>query len=301
MRRIFTLLLLTAISFTTFAQRVFNDHKYELVIGVGPTFFLGDLGGGPGLGRHSILDLDFLTTRIGGSVGMRYLLDTRFSINAAFTMGMISGNDEFTDEESRNRRNLFFRSPIYELSTRLEYKINQETRGHIYMLKGVKGQKGTKFVARVSAGLGVFYFNPKAEFEGKWYELQPLGTEGQNFMATRKPYSRVQLCIPAGIEVSYTASRYWTWSFEIGPRFAFSDYIDDVSTSYVNPDLVAAHAPDGYSFDAARLFADPNYKTATNHNEKRGNSFNNDMYIVCLFKLHYKMKETSTGAPKFTR
>jgi hypothetical protein len=183
----------------------------------------------------------------------------------------------------------------------LEYKLNQETRGHIYFLKGVKGQKGNKFVVRLSAGLGVFYFNPKSEYDGKWYALRPIGTEGQNFMATRKPYSRVQLCIPSGIEVSYAASRYWTWSFEIGPRFTFTDYIDDVSTSYANPDLVAAHAPDDVPVDAARYFADPNYLTMRNYNEKRGNSFNNDMYIVCLFKVHYKMKETSTGAPKFTR
>ncbi|MDR0941351.1 MAG: hypothetical protein LBM68_03900, partial [Bacteroidales bacterium] len=282
-------------------QRVFNNHKYELIGGVGPTFFLGDLGGGPGLGRHSVLDLDLLTTRIGGSLGLRYLLDTRFSVNAVITAGMISGNDEFTDEPSRSYRNLFFRSPIYEFTTRLEYKLNQETRGHIYMLKGVRGQKGNKFVARISAGLGVFYFNPKAEYEGKWYELQPLGTEGQNFMATRKPYSRVQLCIPAAIEISYAASRYWTWSLEIGPRFTFSDYIDDVSTSYVNPDLVAAYAPDGYPVEAARFFANPNYQISPSYNDKRGNSFNNDMYVVCLFKVHYKMKETSTGAPKFTR
>lgn len=302
MKKIFTLLLLVAISFATHAQRVFNAHKYELIGGVGPTFFLGDLGGGPGIGRHSILDLDFLSTRIGGSIGMRYILkNPRFSINTAFTMGLISGNDEFTDEVSRNYRNLTFRSPVYDLTARLEYKINQETRGHIYLLKGVRGQKGNKFIWRINAGLGVFYFNPKAQYEGKWYELQPLGTEGQNFMATRRPYSRVQMCIPGGIEISYAASRYWTWSFEIGPRFTFTDYIDDVSTSYVNPDLVAAFAPDDYPKDAARFFANSNYQVSPYYNEKRGNSFNNDMYIVCLFKVHYKMKETATGAPKFVR
>jgi len=304
MRKFFTFFLFFAISYATHAQRIFNQHKYELVGGVGPTFFLGDLGGGPGIGRHSILDLDFLSTRIGGSLGLRYLLDNRFSIYAAITSGLISGNDEFTEEPSRNHRNITFRSPIWDLTARLEYKVNLETRGHIYLLKGVRGQKGNKFTWRVNAGLGVFYFNPKAEYEGKWYALQPLGTEGQNFMATRRPYSRVQMCIPGGIEVSYAASRYWTWSFEIGPRFTFTDYIDDVSKSYVNPDLVVAHAPDGYPEEAIRYFADPNYTTTEdygNYNQKRGNSFNNDMYIVCLFKVHYKMKETSTGAPKFTR
>ncbi|MDR2962914.1 MAG: hypothetical protein LBU90_04680 [Bacteroidales bacterium] len=301
MRKVYTITLLILVGFSVHAQRIFNHYKYELLVGVGPTFFLGDLGGGPHIGRHSIADLDFLATRIGGSVGMRYIIDTRFSINSAITFGMISGNDEFTEEEFRSRRDLTFRSPIYEFNVRGEYKLIQETRGHIYLLKGVEGQRGNKFVVRVNAGLGVFYFNPKAPYEGKWYELQPIGTEGQNFMATRRPYSRVQLCIPTGIEASYAASRYWTWSIEIGPRFTFTDYIDDVSTSYPNPDLVAAVAPDDIPKDAARYFSNPKWQENRWYNEKRGNSFNNDMYIVCLFKVHYKMKETTTGAPKFTR
>ncbi len=302
------------ISTSTFAQRDWMRYRYEIIGGIGPTFFLGELGGRNQVGTQSLLDLDFRSTRFGGHIGMRYFLMERLAIQTTFAANIISGYDELTNEFYRQDRNLHFRSPIYELSVRLEYKIRKEKAGHRYDLRGVRGLRASKFVAYAFVGLGGFYFNPKAKIEDTWVALQPIGTEGQNFMETRKPYSRISVSIPLGIQFKYLANRYWAFSFEIGPRILFTDYVDDVSTTYVNPDLVAEYdntVPD----NVARYASDPRYSAEldinglhTNangnysfYNSQRGDPYDNDSYIFAMLTVHYKLKAKRNGWPTFKK
>lgn len=304
------LIFFTCLSYTAFSQRDWMRYRYDLIGGIGPSFFLGELGGNNGIGKNSILDLDFPTTRFGFNVGFRYFLKERIATQATLTFGMINGSDKQTQEFFRNDRDLSFRSPIYELNVRLEYKIRKERAGHIYDLKGVRGERPVKLVTYAFAGIGVFGFNPKAQIDGQWVALQPIGTEGQNFLPTRKPYKRVQLCIPVGLQVKYLANRYWSYSFELGPRFTFTDYIDDVSKTYVNPDLVASNdktVPD----HIARRLADPKYGTERRlstdgvnysyYNEQRGDPYDKDFYMFAMISVHYKLKATRKGWPTFKK
>lgn len=308
--KIFLWVFFTTFSFNAAAQKDWMRYRYDLIGGVGPSFFLGELGGNDGVGRHSMLDLDFLTTRFGFNLGFRYFLQERLAAQATFTYGLVNGNDKHTNEYFRNDRDLSFRSPIYELSTRIEYKIRKEKPGHIYDLKGVRGERPVKLVTYAFAGIGVFAFNPKAKIDGEWVALQPIGTEGQNFVETRKPYKRVQLCIPVGLQIKYLANRYWSYSFEIGPRFTFTDYIDDVSTTYANPDLVAEYSKT-VPADKARRLADPKYgtegrlasdgKSYSYYNEQRGNPYDKDFYMFAMVSVHYKLKATRNGWPTFKK
>ncbi|MFO7869051.1 MAG: hypothetical protein R6U95_07115 [Bacteroidales bacterium] len=293
------------------AQSDWVRYRYEIIGGIGPTFFLGELGGNDGIGQNNILDLDWGATRVGGHVGMRYFVQQRLAVQASFTFGFIHGSDKNTNEFYRNYRDISFRSPIYELHGRIEYKIRKERPGHRYDLKGVRGRRAVKLVTYAFVGVGVFYFNPQAQIDGSWINLQPIGTEGQNFMKTRKPYSRVAMSIPCGFQFKYLANRYWAFSFEVGPRFLFTDYLDDVSTTYASPDKIAEHqnrVPDY----VAKLLADPAYEsnirpstggglTYGYYNEQRGDPYDNDFYMFAMISVHYKLKAKRNGWPTFQK
>lgn len=285
---------------------LWRKYPYELIGGFGPSFMLGELGGGPGIGRNSILDLDFLSTRYGFNIGLRKTFRERLSWQFTYSMGMLSGDDAKTTEYFRSDRNISFRSPIQEFSGRLEYKIRKERGGHIYDLRGVRGQSAVKVATFCYVGLGVYHFNPKAYIEGNWVELQPIGTEGQNYIETRHPYSLFQVCVPIGIIAKYTINRKWAVSAELGLRFLFTDYLDDVSTTYANPDLVAEH-DNSASDTEAKLAADPAY---TEHcyesnglyhyyNEQRGDPYDRDFYMFMMISAHYKLKQNKAGWPSF--
>ena len=64
--------------------------------------------------------------------------------------------------------------------------------------------------------------------------LQELGTEGQGTTSfqNRKPYSLTQLSIPFGGGVKIGVSDDFNIIIEYGLRKTFTDYIDDVSTTY---------------------------------------------------------------------
>ncbi len=300
-----------SIPYSSHSQADWVRYRYEINGGIGPSFFLGELGGNNGVGQNNILDLDWAATRIGGHFGGRYFLQQRLAVQASFTFGLIHGSDENTDEFYRNYRNVSFRSPIYEFHTRIEYKIRQERAGHRYDLKGVRGRRAVKLVTHAFVGVGVFYFNPQAKIDDTWINLRPIGTEGQNFMETRKPYSRVAMSIPCGLQVKYLANRYWSFSFEVGPRFLFTDYLDDVSSTYASPDLIAENqntVPDYI----AKLLADPAYESnmrpAANggltygyYNEQRGDPYDNDFYMFAMISVHYKLKANRNGRPTFQK
>ncbi len=82
-------------------------------------------------------------------------------------------------------------------------------------------------------GIGLFHFNPKTEVNGEFVELQPLGTEGQGLPGYQEPYNRTQLNLPFGAGIKFI-NRKFTFGFELGARFLFTDHLDDVSGALVN-------------------------------------------------------------------
>ncbi len=77
-------------------------------------------------------------------------------------------------------------------------------------------------------GIGATTINPKANYQGTWYSLPPLQTEGI-------AYSRVAGIVVGGIGVSISVNDYCNVGIELCDNFADTDYLDDVSTNY--PDL----------------------------------------------------------------
>lgn len=296
------LLLIITTSLASHAQsNKWKRMRYEFFGGLGATNFLGELGGSDESGSNFVKDFEFSQTRMGGTAGIRYWIARRVAIQSAFSFGYVRGDDSKTNNEFRQNRNLHFRSPILEGQLRLEYNLIAEKKGHRYNLRKVRGRPGNNVTLDVFAGIAGFWFNPQAQYQDVWYNLQPLGTEGQNYIDTREPYSRISMSIPFGFQVKYIINRKWSVGLEFGPRFSFTDYIDDVSTTYADPDLVSIAA--GGNYIAGEL-ADPSFSRSTDPNmtaagQQRGNSFDDDLYMFMFATVNYKVKTGRNGLPRF--
>ncbi|MDP4264075.1 MAG: DUF6089 family protein [Bacteroidota bacterium] len=167
-----------------------------------------------------------------GAIGItgNYELTDQFMLRGGLTYTVVGGADRFSDKPSLRERNLAFETKLIELSALGEY--------YIFNLYD------TRYSPYVFAGLAVFHYNPYA-FNGttnKIY-LKPLSTEGEGLAGypQRKPYSLTQIAIPFGGGIKYAINDNLRIGLELGLRKLFTDYLDDVSTTYVDPgDLLAA-------------------------------------------------------------
>lgn len=150
------------------------------------------------------------------------LVSARFGVNYS----TVSASDENAQDGLRQARNLSFKSSILEFALIGEFNI---LGYQPYNLAEV-------FTPYLFGGVAAFVFNPQAELEGTLYDLQPLGTEGQGLAAypERQFYSLTEFAIPMGIGLKYAINDHWNIGLEVGTRKTFTDYLDDVSTTYVN-------------------------------------------------------------------
>lgn len=300
MKRTVFLLFLSVllISFSSYAQR-WKRTRYEVVFGLGASNYLGELGGADKIGSNFIKDLELSMTRLAVDFGVRYKLTGAVSIKSTLYYGRIRGDDKLTKEPSRNNRNLSFKSPIVELAVQIEPSIIKERVGHRYRFKGIKGKKGFFLNTYPFVGIAVFYFNPKAKLHGTWHALQPLSTEGQGFFDTRKKYSRIQISIPYGIGFKYGYKRNWSFGLELKIRKTFTDYLDDVSTTYISNSYI--YQEKGPIAAELADMSDGSVPNKTAAGQQRGDIKDKDSYMSAIFSLNYKFrwKKRRRSRPKF--
>jgi hypothetical protein len=167
----------------------------------------------------------FSQAHLAGGLGLSYEITNQISIRTAFKLGKVSA----TDSKGRNRvRNLNFSSMITEGDVDLQYFFSP---------------LGTNpFTPYGFIGIAVYHFSPYTfDSTGQKYFLKPLSTEGEGFIAGRPNYSLTQLSIPFGAGVKLSLSDDINVGLEVGIRKLFTDYLDDVSTSYVDPNLLLAN------------------------------------------------------------
>ena len=134
----------------------------------------------------------------------------------------------------------------------------------------------------------MFHVNPKTTFGNQTFVLQEIGTEGQQIgdLTGLKPYNLIQPAIPIAFGFKKWLRNKWNLSFEVGYRFTFTDYIDDVGGVYVNENFF------GSSSVTARL-ADRSEEVSTfpvgEAGKQRGDSVGNDAYIFSSLTLTYSI------------
>lgn len=266
-------------------------QKHELGIGIGVSNYLGDLGGANDIGTPFLRDLEAKAFRPAASIYYQYNFKRFFAISVNLAACEVTGNDKWVSGEMPSRywprhyRNLSFKSPIIELTAMAHFDLlryKKIYRSHSY------------FTPFIGGGIGVFYMNPKANYDGAWIALQPLGTEGQGLPGHRAKYSRIQVNFPISFGFKYQYNKHWKFSLEMMHHFTLTDYLDDVSTVYVDPaelqtNYSAEHAALIYALGrrSSELDPDNTYGSITAPGQQRGDPKDKDSYFHILFKVSY--------------
>jgi len=248
--------------FNAKAQVVSNT---EIGIMGGGSYYLGDINS-----KH----FDYMMPS--GGIVIRKNIDRRVVIKSELVLGNIRADDARNRNDTMKlNRNLHFRSPIYELSGQVEFNfLPYETGNSLY-----------PFTPFIFVGVSLFRFNPKAEANnGEWVELQPLGTEGQGTTSfqDRKKYALTQFSIPMGGGFKIAVNKTFNIILEYGIRKTFTDYLDDVSTSYIGGNLI----------DMSPLGIEMSDKSLNGPQAKdfqRGDSKDKDWYAFTGITLSFKI------------
>lgn len=261
LKKVFVLLLF----FPLFSYAQYGQRGYwNMNILASSSSFLSDLGGKNALGTNDFSDLDLNRTRYAFGLGVTYNIGTVGVEMGSFYTRLMA--DDALTTSKRGRRQLSVRTDLIETYTKLNFRFPSRVPviGNIYF----------------GAGIGFIYFNPKAELNGNWYSLRPLGTEGQNFMPGQSQYGKFAPVIPFSVGRQFNFRDGSSLSLELNMRKSFTDYLDDVSTTYANPAQIAEAAG-----PVAAALADRSENGIT-PGKRRGDPTDLDNYFLLGFKYN---------------
>lgn len=298
MRRLLLVLFITVLSCSVYSQSTWRGARHELVMGVGGNIFMGDLGGGYKNGTHifAIDDVDPNFMKFSGMFGYKYRFTERLYGRINVVYSEVGADDAKSKSDSRISRNLNFRSRLLDIGATMDYYFLKE--------KTIVRFDDTPFWRKCAGyffvGFGALKYNPKGKYQGQWYDLQPLCTEGQGsgvrflsqstgtVVQAGEPYKLLAAAIPIGVGFKCQLSRELSVGIEFAQRFTTTDYIDDCSSYYFNYDEMGVNPPS----EMTKYLSDKSggvSKTGT----VRGNSGYNDSYFTGMITFYYKFSSSN--------
>ena len=248
------------------SAQTYKSHNWSGNIYLGASNMMGDLGGSNFVGSRGIFDWDAKATRPAIGAGIAVHMGG-VSLATNFLVTRLAGNDAYSNQEFHEDRNLSVRTDLVEADLLLEYRPWSRHKGfNRFYLYG---------------GIGAIYYQPKAEYQGDWYELRELGTEGQFLEDGSGPYDDLSIVIPYGLGYKFRLAKSTSLILDLGFRKTFTDYLDDVSTVYADPTLIVNEKG-----DVARELSNRSL-TAKAINDERGNPDKTDSYHVLSIKFEY--------------
>ena len=274
--------------FFLFSPRIYSQlfydnqpYTYEFGVGVSAMNCITDLGGANTETKYYFNEIKFKNFRASGSVYASVTYYDFLSAKLQASWGSVRSADSDIKGNSitavyKRNRNLSFRSNIAEVSLLFDF----------YPLKLIKLQESEWVVdPYLTAGLGLFTFNPQTQYNGNWIDLKPLHTEGEGFpeYPAVSNYGLTKAEIPLGIGVKYNLSSKLNLRLEYLHRVLFTDYLDDASSQkFVNPDVFDKNLPPASAAAARDLF---NRSINGRTPPRRGNPDNNDTYMSLSLKV----------------
>ena len=209
-----------------------------------------------------------------------YPITDRLNLRAGVSFTKLNGADSLSKQQDLILRNLSFQTSLTEFSLVGEYNTFD-----------IDSKSWSPYLFAV---LAVFHFNPYTLDQGNKVFLKPLSTEGQGVAGypDSKPYALTQLALPFGAGVKYNISDRIRIALELGMRKLFTDYIDDVSGNYADPnDLFLAKGQQSVdlSYRGDEIpGGDPNYPVK---GLTRGSPKNKDFYYFTGIHLVFNLSE----------
>tara|TARA_X000000368_G_C22984280_1_gene691393 strand:+ start:255 stop:1109 length:855 start_codon:yes stop_codon:yes gene_type:complete len=275
--KIIPLLLLIAFlcGFNSKAQQFKPNTEVGILLGT--SYYLGDLN-----------TTHFYQPLPAAGLIIRKNIDRRFVYKAEAMFINLRSDERESEDTIAKYRGLHFRSPVYELSGQLEFNF----------LEYQPGNPLYTWTPFIYAGISLFHYNPQAENKnGEWVGLQELGTEGQGTTTypDRKKYSLIQFSIPMGGGVKIAVNKSFNIILEYGARKTFTDYLDDVSTTFI---AESGDYPFDMNDDAIEM-SDPiaALEPSLTHSkgDQRGNPNKKDWYSFIGITLSFKLNNNTQG------
>jgi len=274
MKKILPLLILAVIlHFNAIAQLAENEYVQEGEFGLtaGVAHYFGDINNRAAINRPKIAIGAFFRKQFGNYTSLR--------ISGHYAL--LGYSDKYSNNEFQQRRNLSFNTNIFEIAA----------RGDFNFFKFIPTDPAHAFTPYATIGIGIFSYDPYAFYNGEKFYLRPLHTEGQTFYQGRKEYGTMALCFPIGFGVKYAITDKVNISFEIAHRFTNTDYLDDVSTTYVGVDKFPS--PAGGKSSAA-ILQDRSFDTGNGipigvEGRQRGFSKQKDQYAIAEIGISFNI------------
>lgn len=220
------------------------------------------------------------------SAGGTFNITDQLALRSDYSFTRLGADDKYNKPDLRIR-NLNFKTLIQELTLMGEYDIINISEKSI--------------TPYVFAGIGVFHFSPyTSDSAGRKVWLAGLSTEGEGLpeYPERKVYKNTQFNIPLGAGLKYALSDDIYAGFEIGIRKLFTDYLDDVSTTYADKNILllrkGQQAVD-FAFRGDELKPPQAYPQA---GSIRGNSKRNDYYYYGQLRISFRLSWFNNAASK---
>lgn len=303
-----------------------KDKIYNAVgFSVNALNYYGDLSPLP---QRVSTDISFTKPGLGISFAHRF--GPRYTLQAQFMYGVLKGSDNESADKNdlengvfRYKRNLSFRNQIKELSLVAVFDLFKNQGNYISRAKwtpyGFLGVAAYLHNPQALAPATDLNGNPLPE-AGKWVDLRPLGTEGQystldptdvNYGA--KPYKLLQFAIPFGVGVRLRVNEVMDIWGDVGFRYTFTDYLDDVSQNYVDLGVLKSDLARAMSYRTNELNLSTSNRTYTGRDGKsyivepgygeeyrgtdgignvRGSKADRDIYMVTSIRLTYILGAT---------
>lgn len=277
-------LLVTIFTSATAQTEYSNVQEGEFGITVGAAHYFGDLNTRVNLNRPK------------PAVGLFYRkqFNNYLALRVSAHFAQVGYSDIYSKNSFQQARNLSFNSNIIEFAV----------HGDFNFFKFVPGDPEFSFTPFVTIGVGVFSYNPYAYLNNKKVFLRPLGTEGQNIGyrgadgKVRKPYGSTAVCIPLGLGIKYSLNNNINLSFQIADRLTTTDYLDDVSTTYVGIDKFP---PVNGQASIAGILQDRSFEKGTvtgTEGKQRGWSQQNDQYVIAEIGISFNISSYKCPSAK---
>lgn len=187
---------------------------------------------------------DYLNTyRPAVGIFARYNITRSIAIRSDLRFATIYGDDAI----SNRSRGFNFRTRLFEASLLGEWTPFRLRLG-----------SGVYLAPYGQAGAGGLYFIPQGERNNEYFNLAPLGTEGQGLAGYPAPYSQFTYVLIGGGGAKIEINETFTIGLEGALRYVGSDYLDDVSNAPVtyrdvldgNGSLAASFSFPNFDLDA---------------------------------------------------
>lgn len=275
--------LLFAVLFSSLSNFGFGQYLWDFGVHAGASNYLGEMGGKAGTRKDFIADIKLSKTQFAAGGFARYKITPLVSAKLGLNWARIAGADYLSTNPGRAGRNLSFRNDIIELElTGQVFFVDVPDLGRTYRYRN-------DFRMYAFAGIAGYYHNPKTYYNGSWTALRPLQTEG-------KKYSAIGASVPLGLGLYFTIDKKHRIGWEFDWRTTFTDYLDDVSTVYIDPADLSSPEAIALSNRRDELGDEEGIPDRENYTvgSKRGDPTHNDSYMTTSVYYSYILRGRSS-------